>query len=58
MGRRTVLKEEKKVNFSISISPVIYNKLEEIMRNRSKYIERLILKDLIKNKHLDEDVII
>ena len=49
--------EEKKVTISITINPklnfVMYDK-----KNKSKYIERLIYMDLIKNKKIDKSIIL
>ena len=50
--RKKLKTEDKKQSLTITINPVILNKINELYSNRSKYIENLIIKDLIKNKHL------
>lgn len=48
------IENEKKVRTSISINPTLNKKVEELYKNKSKYIEWLIYKDLRKNKQIDE----
>ena len=58
MSKRELTPEERKVKFSISISPILFNTINETLKNKSKYIENLILKDLIKRNKIDEDTLI
>ncbi len=58
MSRSKLVQEEKKVNTTVTLNPAIYNKINELQNNKSKYIERLIYNDLVKNNHLDKDMIL
>lgn len=48
MSKKELLPEERKVKFSVTIDPTIFNKLNELVSNKSKYVEELIRKDLKK----------
>ena len=50
--------QEKKKKFTISINPDLSNILDIHKQNRSKYIERLIYLDLLKNKLIDKNFIL
>ncbi len=52
--RKKLKAEDKKHSLTITINPLILNKINELYNNRSKYIEKLIVKDLIKNKHIKD----
>jgi hypothetical protein len=52
--RKKLKEEEKKVTLTITINPILYNKIDELHSNKSKYIERLITNDLLNNKHINE----
>jgi len=56
MSKKELPPEERKTKFSITINPILYNVIEETERNKSKYIERLIRQDLIKNNKIDKDM--
>ena len=43
-----------KISISVALNPKIKQYLTENMENSSKYIEYLILKDLIENKAVDK----
>lgn len=51
MSRKPLKIETRKTKFSITINPLLFNKIDELKSNKSKYIERLIYEDLI-NKSL------
>lgn len=40
--------KDRKTKLSITIDPLLFSKLDELYPNKSKYIEQLILSDLIK----------
>lgn len=48
MSKKQLSPEERKVKFSVTIDPILFNKLNEIITNKSKYVEELIRKDLKK----------
>lgn len=48
MSKKELSPEERKVKFSVTIDPIIFNKLNELISNKSKYVEELIRKDLKK----------
>lgn len=50
--------QEKKKKFTISLNPDLSNILDSHKQNRSKYIERLIYLDLLKNKLIGKDFIL
>jgi len=52
--RKKLDEKEKKVTVTVSINPLIMQKVDELYNNKSKYIENLIAKDLFKNKHITE----
>ncbi len=54
MSKKKLPIEDIKVKFSITINPVLFNKIDELKSNKSKYIEDLIYKDLLKNKHISK----
>lgn len=41
--------EDRRIRFSISINPIIYNTIEEKTTNKSRYIEFALLEFLNKN---------
>ena len=51
-------KEDKKVSVTVTISPVIMNVVNELYGNKSKYIEKLMYKDLLKNNKINKDTAI
>lgn len=53
MSKKQLKPEERKIKFSISISPDLYKILNQTKSNKSKYIENLINNDL--NKNFDND---
>jgi len=44
-----------KVNYSISMNKELYQKIQEKVKNKSKYIEHLVYQDLLNNLD-DEDL--
>lgn len=52
--RKKLPENEKKVTLSVTINPSIITKLDELQKNKSKYIEWLIYQDLRKNNLIDE----
>lgn len=47
--------EEKKVKVSVTINPELVKIITKNHKNKSKYIEKLIYRDLLLNKHINED---
>lgn len=58
MSKKQLKPEERKVKISVTISPVIFGKIVKLHTNKSKYVEQLILADLIKNKEIDKNFIL
>jgi hypothetical protein len=56
--RNKIEDEKKKVKVSITLNPELDKIMGELHRNKSKYIEHLIYKDLLKNNKINEDFII
>jgi len=54
MSRKQLKPTERKTKFSITIHPSIFNVLETIKPNKSRYIERIIYEDLLKNNYIDK----
>lgn len=50
--------DEKKVTITVTINPTLMGLINELYNNKSKYIERLIYQDLLKNKKLDDNFIL
>lgn len=57
MSKKSLKPEERKIKFTISISPKIFNKINETQSNKSKYIEWLIYNDL-KHKNIIKNIIL
>jgi hypothetical protein len=55
MSRKELIETDRKIKFSVTINPVLFNKIDELQNNKSKYIEKLIYKDLLTNKQINED---
>jgi len=55
MSKNKLNEEDRKIKFSITINPVLFNKIDELQKNKSKYVEKLIYKDLLKNNNINED---
>ena len=53
--RKKLSVDEKKVSVTLTLNPMIIKKVDELYNNKSKYVEKLIYKDLLINKHIDED---
>jgi hypothetical protein len=47
--------EEKKVKVSVTINPDLVKIMTKNYKNKSKYIEKLIYRDLLLNKLINED---
>ena len=54
MSKKPINPEDRKTKISVTINPILFSKIEELYPNKSKYVEKLIVADLIKNKHLDK----
>jgi hypothetical protein len=57
MSKKALKPEERKIKFTISINPKLFNKMNINQSNKSKYIEWLIYNDL-KNKGQIKDIIL
>jgi hypothetical protein len=55
MSKKPINPEERKIKFSVTINPLLFNKIDELYNNKSKYVESLIYADLIKNKIIDKN---
>ena len=51
MSKKALPPEKRKIKFSITIDPELYNILSKSQHNKSRYIELLILNDLKKSKN-------
>lgn len=47
--------EEKKVKVSVTINPDLVKIITKNYKNKSKYIEKLIYRDLLLNKLINDD---
>jgi hypothetical protein len=47
--------EEKKVKVSITVNPDLVKIITKNYKNKSKYIEKLIYRDLLLNKLINEE---
>lgn len=52
--RQKLKKEEKKARLTVSINPILNQKLTELYTNVSKHVEWLIYQDLKKNNTIEE----
>lgn len=52
MSRESLKPEERRIKFSVTINPILFNKIDELETNKSKYVEDLIYQDLIKNNQI------
>ena len=57
MSKKALKPEERKIKFTISINPKVFNKMNINQSNKSKYIEWLVYNDL-KNKSQIKDMIL
>jgi hypothetical protein len=55
MSKKELTPEERKIKLSITIDPLLFNKMDKLVNNKSKYIENLLRLDLIKNNRVDKD---
>jgi len=55
MSKEKLKPEERKIKFSITINPLLFNKINGLYTNKSKYIEKIILKDLTNKGLINED---
>jgi hypothetical protein len=53
--RNKLNNEEKKVKVSVTINPDLVKIITKNYKNKSKYIEKLIYRDLLLNKLINED---
>jgi hypothetical protein len=58
MSRHILKEEEKKARLSITMNPLLTEILKENKTNYSKYIERLVYKDLKKDGHIKKDILL
>lgn len=58
MSKKPLKPTDCKTKFSITINPILFNKVDELYQNKSKYVERLIYADLLKNNVIDKDMIL
>jgi hypothetical protein len=56
--RKKLNDEDKKKKITMSINPLIYQKVTETHNNVSKYIEWLIYQDLRKNNIIQNDLML
>ena len=54
MSRKKLPEGEKKEKLTVSINPELFKTIEGKELNKSKYIEKLIYKDLLSKKQIDE----
>jgi hypothetical protein len=47
--------DEKKIKISVTINPELIKILNKNYKNKSKYIENLIYRDLFLNKHINDN---
>lgn len=52
--RNKLKEEDKRVSLTVTLDPIIYNQIKD-ESNKSRYIEKLIYRDLLKNNKLNED---
>ena len=55
--RQKLNDNEKKVSITVTINPILNSAIADL-KNKSKYIEQLIYKDLIRNNKIDENTIL
>ena len=55
MSRKELSNEDRKIKFSVTVNPILFNKIDKLQNNKSKYIEKLIYKDLLMNKQINEE---
>ena len=55
MARKKLPIEEKKEKLTVTISPDLYKTVMAEKLNVSKYIEKLVYKDLLEKKLIDEN---
>lgn len=55
MSRKKIPLKNKKIKFSITINPDLFNKIDFLEINKSKYIENLIYLDLLNSKRIDNN---
>lgn len=55
MSKKPINPEDRKIKFSVTINPLLFNKIDELYKNKSKYVESLIYADLIKNNIIDNN---
>ena len=54
--RKKLKETEKKVKLTCTINSTIFNKINELNSNVSKYVEWLIYQDLRKNNNIEDKV--
>lgn len=58
MSRKKIPLNSKKIKFSITINPILFEKINILEFNKSKYIEGLIYADLLSKKVIDNNLTI
>ena len=57
MSRESLKPEERRIKFSVTINPILFNKIDELETNKSKYVEKLIYNDLLKNNKINKNIL-
>lgn len=50
MSKKPINPEDRKIKLSITINPNLFNIIDKVFQNKSKYIEELIMTDIKHNK--------
>lgn len=56
MSKKPIKPEDRKTKFSVTINPVLFSKMDALYQNKSKYVEELILADMIKKGNYGEKI--
>lgn len=56
MSRKKLNPEDCRIKFSITINPILFAKVNELKKNKSKYIEQLIYNNLLKDKQINKNI--
>ncbi len=58
MSRKKLKPEELKIKLSIRLHPELFNIISENYSNNSKYLERLVYQDLLKNNKINDNILL
>ncbi len=50
MSKKPINPEDRKIKLSITINPNLFNIIDKLFQNKSRYIEELIITDMKHNK--------